>query len=229
MCVLLLYVTVCIRSISQEIKAFYFEVHHSTLKGQWECGKGISWKYGGLWILFSLLKTVLLFSWKKNCSFVLFYYGQTNIKQSGQGSSKGKGREGIQSRMRAFSLLLKEKYCTWIFLSYADLFLDCCVSLILRREVFFLITHENSIFCLKTVRVHKKELLICEHWNHSTESDHRKATFFFFGCCKVRICGAVYKVIVYFMKIFLYNKILMADKLKIACFKSNVCSQFSLF
>lgn len=42
------------------------------------------------------------------------------------------------------------------FLSYADLFLGCCVSLILRREVFFLITHENSIFCLKTVHVHKK-------------------------------------------------------------------------
>lgn len=41
------------------------------------------------------------------------------------------------------------------FLSYADLFLGCCVSLILRREVF-LITHENSIFCLKAVHVHKK-------------------------------------------------------------------------
>lgn len=50
------------------------------------------------------------------------------------------------------------------FLSYADLFLDCCVSLILRREDFFLITYENSIFYLKTVSVYiKRELLICEH------------------------------------------------------------------
>lgn len=50
------------------------------------------------------------------------------------------------------------------FLSYADLFLDCCVSLILRREAFFLITYENSIFYLKTVSVYiKRELLICEH------------------------------------------------------------------
>lgn len=50
------------------------------------------------------------------------------------------------------------------FLSYADLFLDCCVSLNLRREAFFLITHEKSIFCLKTVSVYmKRESLISEH------------------------------------------------------------------
>lgn len=35
------------------------------------------------------------------------------------------------------------------FLSYADLYLDCCVSLILRRKAFFLV-FIVLLFCLKT-------------------------------------------------------------------------------
>lgn len=54
-----------IRSISQEIKAFYFKVHHSTLKGQWECAKGIVEHVVGYEFFFSLFKTVILYSWKK--------------------------------------------------------------------------------------------------------------------------------------------------------------------
>lgn len=43
------------------------------------------------------------------------------------------------------------------FLSYADLFLDCCVSLNLRREAFFLITHEEVYILFEnSVCVHKK-------------------------------------------------------------------------
>lgn len=108
----LFYVRVYIRSISQETKAFYFEVHHSTLKGQWERGKGIVEHMVSYEFSSSLFKTVILFSWKN--SFFSFLLAKLMLK-SGQESSKGIMREGIQSRMRAFSLLLKEKYCTWIF------------------------------------------------------------------------------------------------------------------
>lgn len=41
------------------------------------------------------------------------------------------------------------------FLSYADLYLDCCVSLILRRKAFFLVFIVLSIL-LENTYVHKK-------------------------------------------------------------------------
>lgn len=100
------------------------------------------------------------------------------------------------------------------FLSYADLCLDCCVSLILRRKVFFLVTHENSVFCLKTVSMYIKGNYSFVNTENTPQGQTTERPLFLFSCCKVRICGVVYKIIVYFMRIFLYNKTLMADKLK---------------
>lgn len=95
------------------------------------------------------------------------------------------------------------------FLSYADLSVDCYASLILRRKAFFLIILEYFIFCLKTSSMYIKRVVVHLQALKNTPQNQKmgKITFFLFSRCKVRVYRIVYKIIFYFVKIFLYNKI----------------------
>lgn len=67
------------------------------------------------------------------------------------------------------------------FLSYADLFVDCYVSLILRRKAFFLIILEYFMFCLKTSSMYIKRVVVHLQALKNTPQNQKmgKITFFY--------------------------------------------------
>lgn len=91
------------------------------------------------------------------------------------------------------------------FLSYADLYLDCCVSLILRRKAFFLVFIVLFIL-LENTYLHKKGIYPCfSTSNTPLNQTMGKVTFFYSAGIKWEYMELCIKF--YFMKIFLYSKI----------------------
>lgn len=179
---------------------FLFEVHRSTLKEKRVQERSILNSCLIWWALtfFPLSKIVLYFSQGKKIVF-LFFCGQLTLERVAKEKKGKKLRENTQIS----GVLTPSGEILYLnFLSYADLYLDCCVSLILKS---FLSNNSGELCMVWRAASMYIRRVAARLWalEHPTGRSH----LFLFSRYEVRICGTVYKIIFYFMKIFLYSRI----------------------